>query len=193
MYDTGDVTGPNHGKCIEANRLRRQDQACTRARAARVLFYLLIGVLVFALPAFSEVYSGQVTQITAAILFVIGPLAVVVGAFPVLQTADQGNQEHPHARAHARGRARSREGGARHDEHWTIGEIRAPSTLCRPVPAPPAKGGLVRGEKRVEITLGYHPLVEEEDDQRLVSRFAGRVISKRSGGCPLRSSRGSHP
>ena len=54
----------------------------------QVLFYLLIGAMVFVLPGLSAVYSDQVTQLTAAILFIIGPITGVVGAFPVFRLAE---------------------------------------------------------------------------------------------------------
>lgn len=53
----------------------------------QVLFYLLIGAMVFILPGLSKVYSAQVARLTAAILFIIGPLTMVVGAFPVFRMA----------------------------------------------------------------------------------------------------------
>jgi putative pyoverdin transport system ATP-binding/permease protein len=54
----------------------------------QVLFYLLIGAMVFILPRLSEVYADQVTRITAAILFIIGPLTMVVSLVPVVRAAD---------------------------------------------------------------------------------------------------------
>ena len=44
--------------------------------------------MVFILPGLSPVYSEQVTRITASILFIIGPLTLVVGVLPVFRTAD---------------------------------------------------------------------------------------------------------
>lgn len=54
----------------------------------QVLFYLLIGAMVFILPSLSQVHSDQVTQITAAILFIVGPLSMVVAVFPAFRAAD---------------------------------------------------------------------------------------------------------
>lgn len=53
----------------------------------QTLFYLLIGAMVFILPLFSQTYSEDVTKITTAILFIIGPLTGLVGAIPVFSTA----------------------------------------------------------------------------------------------------------
>jgi putative ATP-binding cassette transporter len=58
----------------------------------QVLFYLLIGATVFVLPRLSEVYVDQVTQITAAILFIVGPLTMVVSLVPVVRAADHAVQ-----------------------------------------------------------------------------------------------------
>jgi putative ATP-binding cassette transporter len=51
-------------------------------------FYLLIAAMVFILPRLSETYWEQVTEITAAILFIVGPLSSVVSAIPVLSSAN---------------------------------------------------------------------------------------------------------
>jgi putative ATP-binding cassette transporter len=80
----------------------------------QVLFYLLIGAMVFILPAVSSVYSEQVTRITAAILFIIGPLTMVVGFLPIFRAANHsvaniGRLEK--ALEHAEGAARQREHG----------------------------------------------------------------------------------
>ena len=53
----------------------------------QVIFFLLLGAMVFVLPGLSTVYTEQVTRITASILFIIGPLTMVVGAMPVFQNA----------------------------------------------------------------------------------------------------------
>ncbi len=54
----------------------------------QVLFYLLLGVIVFILPGLSDVYATQVTRISAAILFIIGPLSIIVGVFPMVRRAN---------------------------------------------------------------------------------------------------------
>lgn len=45
---------------------------------AQGFFYVLIGIIVFILPRFFEFGTGSVTQITAVILFIIGPLSTIV-------------------------------------------------------------------------------------------------------------------
>ncbi len=61
----------------------------------QVLFYVLIGTMAFVLPevprvlpGFETVDSSQVTRITAAILFIIGPLSLAVSLLPVIRAAD---------------------------------------------------------------------------------------------------------
>lgn len=53
----------------------------------QVIFFMLLAAMVFVLPSVSPVYGEQVSRITAAILFIIGPLTMVVGALPVFQNA----------------------------------------------------------------------------------------------------------
>jgi putative ATP-binding cassette transporter len=53
----------------------------------QVLFYLLIGAMVFILPGMSQVYSEQVTRLTSAILFIIGPLSMTVSVVPAFRMA----------------------------------------------------------------------------------------------------------
>jgi putative ATP-binding cassette transporter len=53
----------------------------------QVLFYLLIGAMVFILPGMSQVYSEQVTRLTSAILFILGPLSMTVSVVPAFRAA----------------------------------------------------------------------------------------------------------
>jgi cyclic peptide transporter len=55
---------------------------------ANSFYYMLIGVLVFVLPRLYPTYGDVLSQLTAAVLFMIGPVGVVVGA---LQIFDQVN------------------------------------------------------------------------------------------------------
>lgn len=48
-------------------------------------FYLLMAVLVFLMPRLMATYSEHVIELTASILFIIGPLTVIVNALPSLQ------------------------------------------------------------------------------------------------------------
>src|SRR4051794_26911432 len=55
----------------------------------QVMFQLLLASMVFILPQLSttKLETSQVTSLTAAILFIMGPLTVVVGALPQFRTA----------------------------------------------------------------------------------------------------------
>lgn len=51
-------------------------------------FYVLIAALVFLLPRFSETYSEVLRQVTATILFIVGPLTGFIGAIPIVSAAN---------------------------------------------------------------------------------------------------------
>lgn len=55
---------------------------------AQSTFYLLLATVVFAVPAFSTVASSDLVKITTAILFLIGPISMIVQAIPSLATAN---------------------------------------------------------------------------------------------------------
>lgn len=54
----------------------------------QIFFYLLLGSIVFVLPQTSSVTPRVVGQITAVILFIIGPLGNVVEAIPLIMKAN---------------------------------------------------------------------------------------------------------
>jgi len=55
---------------------------------AQVMFYALLAAIVFLLPRFGTEYSGLVLKLTAAILFIIGPLGSIVSSIPVWSSAN---------------------------------------------------------------------------------------------------------
>jgi putative pyoverdin transport system ATP-binding/permease protein len=55
---------------------------------AQLMFYALLAAIVFLLPRLSTEYSTVVLKLTAAILFIIGPLAGIVNAIPVYSAAN---------------------------------------------------------------------------------------------------------
>ena len=55
---------------------------------AQSTFYLLLATVVFAVPAFSSVVPADLVKITSAILFLIGPISMIVQAIPALATAN---------------------------------------------------------------------------------------------------------
>jgi len=54
---------------------------------SQIFFYLLLGVCVFIIPKFIDVYSDVVMKLTAAILFIIGPMNSLVGSVPIFSAA----------------------------------------------------------------------------------------------------------
>jgi putative ATP-binding cassette transporter len=55
---------------------------------AQSTFYLLLATVVFAVPAFSDVLPADLVKITSSILFLIGPISMIVQAIPALATAN---------------------------------------------------------------------------------------------------------
>lgn len=55
---------------------------------AQTSFYILCAGIIFALPALSPTYIDQVVGITIAVLFLFGPLSIVVSAFPMFARAN---------------------------------------------------------------------------------------------------------
>jgi putative ATP-binding cassette transporter len=51
---------------------------------ARLCFYTLLPLLVFVIPAIHGEQSDQIYKITAAILFIMGPISLLIGAIPAL-------------------------------------------------------------------------------------------------------------
>ena len=56
--------------------------------ASQVLFYLLIGAMVFIVPVVTVMAPDDVQRITASILFITGPLTMVVGSYPAYRAAE---------------------------------------------------------------------------------------------------------
>ncbi|MBD9358036.1 cyclic peptide export ABC transporter [Methylomonas albis] len=79
------------------------DIAATRARDVKIAFqgraaqefvlsqtmsFLLLGIIVFIAPMFFSVEAGAAARTAAAMLFIIGPLAMVTQAIPIFATAN---------------------------------------------------------------------------------------------------------
>ena len=100
------LTGLLRGfKELRINRLKSDDvfadldAAATRVQVTRtnlmlsfadnvvfveLFFLILVGSIVFVMPALSPAFAGSVTKVVAAVLFLMGPLATVVMMIPVL-------------------------------------------------------------------------------------------------------------
>lgn len=55
---------------------------------SQMSFYALLGVVVFLVPRLSQTHAGPVVSITAAVLFLMGPITTLVGTVPNLAIAD---------------------------------------------------------------------------------------------------------
>jgi putative ATP-binding cassette transporter len=55
---------------------------------AQSTFYILLATVVFVVPAFTTIDSVDLVKITTAILFLIGPISMIVQAIPALATAN---------------------------------------------------------------------------------------------------------
>lgn len=67
---------------ITSLRLSTETLATRNTILAQSLFYVLIASVVFLLPPLIPTYSTVVVEITTAILFVIGPLRLIIGLIP---------------------------------------------------------------------------------------------------------------
>jgi putative pyoverdin transport system ATP-binding/permease protein len=54
----------------------------------QVLFFLLIGSMVFLLPGLGDINVDTLKEATTAVLFVLGPVSMIVGAVPALSSAE---------------------------------------------------------------------------------------------------------
>jgi len=50
----------------------------------RILVYTLLPVLIFVIPGLSEVHTDNIYKISSTILFITGPIAILINAMPVL-------------------------------------------------------------------------------------------------------------
>ncbi|MFI3196531.1 MAG: cyclic peptide export ABC transporter [Methylococcaceae bacterium] len=55
---------------------------------AQTSFFILCAAIIFALPVLSPTFLGQIVGITVAVLFLFGPLSMVVGAVPMFIRAN---------------------------------------------------------------------------------------------------------
>jgi putative ATP-binding cassette transporter len=70
---------------VTRRRLETRELFTTNFIASQVTFFLLTGIIVFAVPILTSADGPTVIKITASILFLIGPISGVVGGLPVLQ------------------------------------------------------------------------------------------------------------
>jgi putative pyoverdin transport system ATP-binding/permease protein len=72
----------------EELKVKTETKFITDIMFSSVFFYFLLASVVFLLPRMMPTYSDVVLKSTAVILFIIGPLQMIVGAAPVLARAN---------------------------------------------------------------------------------------------------------
>lgn len=73
---------------VEAVKTKSGREFSSHFLFAQLLVYGLLGAIVFLLPRVSPEYSGVVLKLTAAVLFIIGPLGSIVNAVPIFSAAN---------------------------------------------------------------------------------------------------------
>lgn len=73
---------------LEAVRKKTSARFITNLMFSQVSLYLLIATIVFLLPQLYETHSETVIKVTAAILFIIGPLEMIASGIPIYAKAN---------------------------------------------------------------------------------------------------------
>jgi cyclic peptide transporter len=81
---------------------------------SQTTFYALLAALVFALPSYFSTLPGAIQQVTAAILFIVGPLSSLISTIPTVSAANVAVDNITHLESllqqmHAQARDRSEE------------------------------------------------------------------------------------
>lgn len=69
-------------------KVQAQTQSGEQFVLAQTIFFLLLGVMVFVVPMFSASSAAVVVKTTTAILFIIGPLGLLIQSIPVFANAN---------------------------------------------------------------------------------------------------------
>ena len=73
---------------VQSVKVRTSNEFSSHYIFSQVMFYGLLAAIVFLLPRIGTEYSQVVMKLTAAVLFIIGPLSAVVGTVPVFSSAN---------------------------------------------------------------------------------------------------------
>lgn len=76
-------------EAVQALREEVEDVHTRGTILGRSALYVLIAIVVFMLPAMVRTYSAVITETVTAILFIVGPLGLLVGIVPYLQRANE--------------------------------------------------------------------------------------------------------
>lgn len=74
---------------VQALREEVEDVHTRSTILGRSALYVLIAIVVFMLPAMVQTYNAVITETVTAILFIVGPLGLLVGIVPYLQRANE--------------------------------------------------------------------------------------------------------
>ncbi len=96
---------------------------------SQTAFYLLLGVMVFIVPLFTQGYADVVQKSTTAVLFIIGPIAGIVGSIPIFENASAA------ARAIMELEARLKKLAGQHADTMNMADITPGPSLDDPTPA----------------------------------------------------------
>jgi len=69
-------------------RIVAQEKGFEQYIFGQVAFYLLLGVVVFVVPTYSDVFADDLVQIATAVLFLVAPIGLVIQASTVLAAAE---------------------------------------------------------------------------------------------------------
>lgn len=69
-------------------RIEAQEKGFEQYIFGQVAFYLLLGVVVFLVPTYSDVFADDLVQIATAVLFLVAPIGLVIQASTVLSAAE---------------------------------------------------------------------------------------------------------
>ena len=69
-------------------KIRSQSESYKQLVFSQSAMYLLLASVVFMVPAFSDTKGGSITQVTTALMFVVGVCMGIVQTIPILQAAD---------------------------------------------------------------------------------------------------------
>lgn len=73
-------------------KIEYQSRSSNEYVLGQALIFLLLGVIVFAVPMFSRADTTEISRTTTAILFIIGPLGMVIQAVPMFAAANAAAQ-----------------------------------------------------------------------------------------------------
>lgn len=82
----------NISNSLEKLKIQTGTRFVTDLMFSQVFFYMLIASIIFLLPHFFPIYSEIVIKITTAILFIIGPLEMLVSSLPIFAKANIATQ-----------------------------------------------------------------------------------------------------